>query len=104
MKFFIPHAATRDQGEIVYQSIKKFASQQMAWEISDRRIMFMKYSHDSKEYTVEVGEKEKRTGEEVIAILESTGSYLVCTENRGVVRGEPIMIGKHEVSLVNDFE
>ncbi|MFI5092695.1 MAG: hypothetical protein ACHQIK_04560, partial [Candidatus Acidiferrales bacterium] len=34
----------------------------------------------------------------------NTPLYLVCTENRGVVRGMPIMVGKDEVSNAADFE
>ncbi len=104
MKFFIPHSESNEQAESVYRGIKDFAFQQMGWKISNRRINFIKYTHDSKDYIAEVGKEEKRTGAEVIAILESEGPYLVCTKDRGVLRGEPIMIGKSSVYQEKDFE
>ena len=50
-----------------------------------------------------VGEIEPLGGETVVAILDSN-TYLVCTPNRGVLRGMPIMVGKQEVFDVEDFE
>ena len=41
--------------------------------------------------------------EEVVAILESY-TYLVCTYNRGVFRGEPVLVGKEEVKKIINFE
>jgi len=42
------------------------------------------------------------TGEQLVAILESN-AYLLCTMNRGVARGEPILVGKSEVVRIEDF-
>jgi len=39
----------------------------------------------------------------LIAILESN-TFLLCTPNRGVLRGEPIMVGKREVDYITDFD
>ena len=39
----------------------------------------------------------------VVAILESY-TYLVCTYNRGVFGGEPVIVGKEEVKKIIDFE
>jgi hypothetical protein len=38
-----------------------------------------------------------------LVILESN-AYLVCTENRGVMRGEPILVGHEEAVTVVDFD
>jgi len=38
----------------------------------------------------------------VLAILESN-AYLICTPNRGGLRGESILVGKDEVSFIADF-
>ena len=56
----------------------------------------------AKDYCVEVGKPDPRNGELVIAILESI-TYLVCTPNRGVLRGMPILIGKSELKDIADF-
>ena len=39
----------------------------------------------------------------MIAILESN-SYLVCTQNRGVVRGMPILVGREQKNEVTEFQ
>ncbi len=102
MKFFIPHSNDESEAISVYQGIKSFAETQTSWTISGRRIYSISYRHEGKKYTATVGERENRVGEEVIAILDSV-TYLVCTPNRGVIRGEPILVGKAEATIVEDF-
>lgn len=103
MKFFIPHAKSKKQGKTVHESVKKFAKEQLGWDITNRRIFSIRYKHKNKDYYAEVGKREQRAGEEVIAILESE-TYLVCTPNRGVARGLPILVGKNEARSVVDFD
>ena len=103
MKLFIPFAEDEEQAARVYDAIRKFAEESTGWQITDRKILSLSYVHDGKEYHAEVGKPEQVTGEVVIAILESN-TYLVCTPNRGVVRGIPILVGKHEVRSRVDFE
>jgi hypothetical protein len=103
MKFYIPYTKNSKEAEDIFESVKKFAVQQMGWTVSDRRIKSIQYNHDGKDFIAEIGKKEDRTGEEVLVILEST-TYLVCTPNRGVLRGEPILVGKNEIYRVEDFE
>jgi hypothetical protein len=108
MRFFIPHAKDTEEENKVYESIKKFAKENTAWNIGDRRIFSIDYNHDGKRYYAEVGKVENLIGEEVIAILESGYSntivYLVCTPNRGVVRGMPILVGSESVYSMVDFD
>jgi len=104
MKFFIPDEDNSEKAEMLYQATKKFAQEGMGWPISDRRIRSIKFRDERRRDVVEtVGEREPIEGEIVIAILEST-TYLVCTPNRGVLRGTPIMVGKCEVYASEDFE
>ena len=98
----MPHAKSKKQEKTVYESIKKFAKEQLRWNISDRKIFSIRYKHNGKDYYAEVGKKEQVENEEVIAILEST-TYLICTPNRGVARGLPILVGKDEARSVVDF-
>ena len=100
MKFFIPHAKDKQQEKKVYEGIKKFAKDNTSWDIKERRIFSIEYA--------EVGKIENLIGEEVIAILESGYSnisvYLVCTPNRGVIRGMPILVGEESVYSIVDFD
>ena len=107
MKFFIPHAKDKKEEDKNYEAIKKFAKETLGWNIKDRRIFSLRYTHDGKNYYAEVGKREQAEGEEVIAILESGYSdviiYLICTPNRGVIRGMPILVGENEAYSVVDF-
>ena len=103
MRFFIPAAKDETQAEEVWVAIKKFAEETLGWEISDRRIFSIFYQRQDKHYHVEVGKPDPRNNELVIAILEST-TYLVCTPNRGVVRGMPILVGQDKVERTIDFQ
>ncbi|HKW87597.1 MAG TPA: hypothetical protein VJN21_02460 [Candidatus Acidoferrales bacterium] len=109
MKFFIPATDNPEKAEELYQAIKKFAAQSMGWVISDRRIRSITFRDKERRARKKslvhatVGEREPCEGREpVIAIFESN-SYLVCTPSRGVLRGIPIMVGKHEVIASEDF-
>ena len=102
IKFFIPKAKSDAQAQEVWESVKKFAEKTLDWEVSNRRIFSIAYQKHGQDYYVEVGKPDPRNGELVIAILESI-TYLVCTPNRGVLRGVPILIGKSELKDVTDF-
>jgi hypothetical protein len=102
MKFFIPHADTPELEEHLLQATKDFAQKTTGWTIGPRRIYSIRYRHDGRDYKATVGQPEPRTHEEVIAILDSN-TYLVCTPNRGVLRGEPMLVGKDEVYASEDF-
>ncbi len=102
MKFFLPHAQTEDLAEHTYEAIKLFVKDNLRCNISDRRIFRIEY-FNGKDHEAEVGKVTDVNGEEVIAILESF-VYLVCTPNRGVLRGMPILVGTNEVFSISDFE
>lgn len=74
----------------------------LRWPFSDRRIFSLRYRHDGVEAIAQVGECDIG-GEIVLAIFESV-TYVVCTPNRGAFRGEPILVGKEEVSDVIVFD
>lgn len=103
MKFFIPHAKDKKQAEKVLRGIIKFAEKTIGWNVTNRRIFGLNYTHEGKKYYSEVGKLDDRVNEEVIAILESY-TYFVCTPNRGVLRGGPVLVGKEEVNRIIDFE
>jgi len=103
MKFFIPGQSDETKAEELYKGIKMFAKDNVRWDISDRRIFSLDFRDQGKPCHVEVGKRHPITGEIVVAILDSN-CYLVCTPNRGVARGMPLLVGKQEVSWVVDFE
>lgn len=102
MKFFIPKAKDDAQAEEVWESVKKFAEENLGWDVSDRRIFSITYHKHDQDYYVEVGKPDPRNGELVVAILDSI-TYLVCTPNRGVLRGMPILVGGSELREITDF-
>jgi hypothetical protein len=104
MKFFVPEAENEEQAERVYQSVREFVAEQ-AMPLDDRRIFSIKYTHDGTQYYAEVGQTHALNGERVIAILKARnyGLYYVCTPNRGVVRGGPILVGEHHTISTVDF-
>ncbi len=110
MKFFIPHAKDKKEEEEIYDAIKKFAKNTVISNIMDRKIFSIRYKHDGNDYYAEVGKIALQNGEEVIAILESSYVhdpksivYLICTTNRGFLRGMPILVGKDSAYSVDDF-
>lgn len=109
MKFFIPGAKDSKQAEEVYEATKTFASEQTGFKPSDRRIFHLSYRHEGRDYQAEVGQIHNRLSETVIAVLETSTIggqmvYLVCTPNRSVLRGEPMLVGSNEVKSIVDFE
>jgi len=101
-KFFIPKAKDDAQAQEVWKCVKKFAEETLDWDISDRRIFSIAYQKHGKDYCVEVGKPDPRNGELVVVILESM-TYLVCTPNRGVLRGTPLLIAESELTDITDF-
>ena len=79
--------------EEIYASVRTFMSK-VAFKPNDRRIFSVSYRHNGKNYVSTVGELEPE-GEPVIAIFETHNPtlYMICTPNRGVVRGDPILAG-----------
>lgn len=99
--FFVPGTEGLDAAEEAWQATKWFVEEQIGLEVSDRRIFHVAYRHNEQDFEAQVGEVEPRTGEVCVVILESA-SFLVCTESRGLGRGDPILIGVPE--RVVDFD
>jgi hypothetical protein len=77
-----------------YQAIKKFNEKQTGWQISDVRYYEINYYHNGEAMRARVGELDPREGQMVIAIFKAKhthGPYLVCSRDRGVAQGEPIL-------------
>lgn len=105
MKFFIPKSNSPEHAEEIYSGIRKWAETN-GFTLSNKRIYRIKYGHNAKKYEDVVGIMQARINEPVIAILDDFKKqlYCVCTTNRGVFRGEPMMVGYHEVTDVELFD
>lgn len=93
MRFFVPGLKDTVEAEDVYKSIVAFNTNQMG-PLRKQRYYAIFYSHDGNEIRARVGDPHPLTGEVVIAILRTKrekGPFLICTTNRGVMRGEPIL-------------
>jgi hypothetical protein len=106
MKFFIPDIHEEAQEKNIYKAIRLFVIETMGSKFSDRKIFRLRYNHNGKQECEEVGKLSPSTGEMVKAILyaPSRKLYNVCTNNRGVIRGIPILVGENEVIEYIDFE
>jgi hypothetical protein len=104
MRFFVPAAKDATQAEKVLWGIREFAEQILGWTPTDRRIYSLSYRHNGREWAATVGKPLPSLGEIVVAILETETCFLVCTENRGVVRGQPVLVGRPSAISVTDFD
>ena len=108
--FFVPGANDADTAERVWEATSKHVGERNAGRILDTRIFRLGYLHDGKHMQAEVGKPHpwakaidwrafKEVGEPqvVLAILErECGIFLVCTLDRGVERGDPIVVGSRK--------
>ena len=94
--FFIPAAEDGDQAEKVYQATR----QHVNGLDSSPRIRALTWHHDGQMRSAEVGSPMPAYyapgGEPVVAIFDGGPFYLVCSFNRGVAHGGPVMAGKDQ--------
>jgi hypothetical protein len=104
MRFTIKGFKDSDQ-ERIYQGIAKFVQQASPTPITNKRVWSIDCELDGKHQTLRVTDSSI-LGEDVICIFETerNGPFLICTDNRGVTRGMPIMIGKDKVHAVYCFD
>ena len=107
MEFFIPDVDDEEEAEEMYEGIVNWAEEQRG-SVVDRRIHRVKYydGDRSRVNTVSIGDEVSQVGEHAFAILESEthDMYMICTPERGVVQGAPVMIGDRDVKSTTEFE
>lgn len=104
MRFFLPLADDDQQAEQAFDAIFRFVQDQMG-PLRATRYYTIVTEHNGKPYRATVGEAEPLTRELVIAILRTArpeGPFLVCTPNRGVERGEPVLASSNARAI--EFE
>lgn len=106
MKFFLPGATSEAEIERVYVEIKNHMARELDADISPRRIQSLEYFHNGKSHSDVVGKEESGGLGIVVAIFFDTSRslYLVCTPDRGVIGGFPILVGEHDVRAFVDFD
>jgi len=120
--FFLPYIDDPAKAAEFYEAVVAFSRDTHGWAVDEsKRIFRLEYVHNGKEWEAEVGQphpyghpttweyvpdySDAKAGEWVVAILEcDPGPFLVCTHNRGVVRGEPILVGDAEVRTIEYFD
>jgi hypothetical protein len=100
--FFIPGIEDAKLAEESWQAIRSFVGQHI-FSATDRRIFQIRYTHDGHTIVARVGEIHDEISEMVIAILETTECYSICTPTRGVLRGIPVLVGKPDTLTVENF-
>lgn len=100
--FFIPESDP-SRSEDMYLWIVRYVKAMLDCRIKPARIFSLTYTREGQQLAVTVGETDPRTGQLVMAILQSD-DYLICTPYYGVRRGEPMHVVVSDVSKVQYFE
>ncbi len=101
--FFLPGSTEPDVVEAIYLATSKNLHGEA---VPSRRIQRLDYLHGGRRFRAEVGEQDQRGQGTVMAIFGPSSSrnlYYVTTLERGVVRGDPILVGSDEVLQVFEF-
>lgn len=105
MKFFVPHASGPAEAESVLASVAAFVG--AALPPPDRRIHKLTYTHNGRQFIVEVGKPIPpyyQEGDQEVVCIFGGDPFKVCLPTRGVVRGDPILVGSSGVHTVEHFD
>lgn len=103
-EFFVPDV---EDAEKAYEAIVKGAEdpRDLGRKSVPRRIFRLRYRHNGRTLQAEVGRDDPLDGEKVMAILDMGDLYSIRTVIRGYLKiGNPILVGKHAVLDVEEFE
>jgi hypothetical protein len=103
MKFFVPATKNPEEAEKVHGILRK-AMLKHRYETTDLRIYSITFDDNGMRQTETVGKPSETSGETIVAIFQSGDIYLICTNNRGVLRGMPMIAGEWAVTNVELFE
>jgi hypothetical protein len=106
MKFFVPKFNDPVEADELYGSVKKNLETVLPAVLSARRVHAIHYNHNGAEYHAVVGDQDPIEHETVIAIFFEPlrNVYHVCTPNRAVIHGYPILVGGPDVFEHVDFD
>ena len=103
MQFFVPKAKDDGQARDLYEGARAFCEQQTGWKTTERRIYALRYRNDGVEHFADVGSLDSSEGI-AVCVFETAQAYLVCTAERGVIRGFPIVVGRSDTSDIEEFD
>lgn len=106
MKFYVPHTNGEKEAEKIWTGVRAFLIEQ-GLSTTERRIRKVYFRQNGSDYEAEVGKMFGDLREEAIIILEAAHRKLIylCTPNRGIVCGDPYLIGvHHDETYVVDFD
>lgn len=98
-RFFVPGPIDAATAEHTWQSVRAFM-ERTGTRTTERRIYSIEHVDDGRLVKDTVGDRHRYNNEEIVAILEGHEVFLCCTPTRGVVRGDPIMVGDRRRSVV----
>lgn len=101
MNFFLPAAADPEVAEEFLCAVKSFTEDATGWTVLPGRACSIEYWEEGDLKRVTVGNLYE--GETVECILNSDRLMLVCTANRGIGWGAPIIVDKVAVATVRWF-
>lgn len=106
MNFFVPEVISGERADRLYSLVKARIAQEYCATLSTRRIYGLQWQPGYVTHSALIGEPTTFNKEVVVAILyeEARDLYYVCTPNRGVLRGRPILIWASCVTGAVDFE
>lgn len=104
MRFFIPTIPDEEADDFLKKSIFPFIESQGYSILNDKRIFSITFKHNGQIITDTVGQLSPSNNEPIFVILETDSMYLVCTRNRGVLGGEPMLTGKHNIEKIEYFD
>jgi|SRR3954447_23394328 hypothetical protein len=101
MRFFIPAANNVSHGEMQYREICQHLTETVG-PVSDKRIYRLRFRDGERVINLAVGDSFRRfNGEPVLAIVETSDSYFVCTLHHGASHNEGFRVPR---DTVMDFE
>ena len=105
LRFFMP-GITDDVLEESYQSLRQHITRTTALVISNRRICSIEYLGDRNVRKIaRVGKKlPMRRADVVVAILDASLLYFICTPGHGFGGGKPIVVYAADVIKLRYFD
>ena len=101
MDFFLPSVVDPDAAEEFIGAVESFTEDATGWEIEPGRASSVEYWENGDLARATVG--SPLDGEIVQCILNTDRLLLICTENRGIGWGAPIVVDKMAVATVRWF-
>lgn len=94
-----------EEAEKAWQACRAGVEQSAGGEdISDRRIYWLRWMREGKDYEATVGEEDPYDGFTVMAIVATESRYWVCNLKRGFSKVPAPMIGLSQVRDFKDFD